>query len=75
MHTSAVIVEAILEAANHTNTMMWIGRMEDCPLELASQVQLFLQNIQTQKKISSFFWKINSPTHSRENFVLKGVTS
>jgi len=55
MLTSAFIVEAILEAANHTNTMMWIGRMEDCPLELASQVQLFLQNIQTQKKISSFF--------------------
>ena len=55
MLSSAVIVEAILEAANHTNTMMWIGRMEDCPLELASQVQLFLQNFQTEKKIKVFF--------------------
>jgi len=33
-------LEAILDAAEHTNTMMWIGRMEECPLDLASQGQL-----------------------------------
>ena len=74
MLTSAFIVEAILEAANHTNTMMWIGRMEDCPLELASQVQLFLQNIQTQKKILSFFGRSIHQRILEKGFVLKGVT-
>jgi hypothetical protein len=32
--------EGVLEAAGHTNTMMWIGRMEDCPIDLSSQVRL-----------------------------------
>jgi hypothetical protein len=33
-------IEGVLEAAGHTNTMMWIGRMEDCPIDLSSQVSL-----------------------------------
>jgi hypothetical protein len=32
-------LEGVLEAADHTNTMMWIGRMEDCPIDLSSQVR------------------------------------
>ncbi len=35
-----VYAEGVLEAAGHTNTMMWIGRMEDCPIDLSSQVSL-----------------------------------
>merc|ERR1719430_155037 len=27
----SMALDAILEAANHTNTMMWIGSMEGCP--------------------------------------------
>merc|ERR1719154_62548 len=30
----------ITSAASHTNTMMWIGRMENCPLDLSGQGQL-----------------------------------
>ena len=33
-------LEAVLESAAHTNTMMWIGSMVDCPLDLAGQGQL-----------------------------------
>jgi hypothetical protein len=29
-----------MECAHHTNTMMWCGTMEDCPLELSGQGQL-----------------------------------
>ncbi len=35
-----LFAEGVLEAAGHTNTMMWIGRMEDCPIDLSSQVSL-----------------------------------
>ena len=30
----------ISSTASHTNTMMWIGTMEHCPLDLSSQGQL-----------------------------------
>ena len=33
-------LHSILSAANHTNTMMWIGKMENCPLDLSGQGQL-----------------------------------
>ena len=33
-------LEAIVAAANQTNTMMWIGDMKDCPLDLSGQGQL-----------------------------------
>ena len=36
-------LESILSAANHTNTMMWIGKMENCPLDLSGQGQLLKQ--------------------------------
>eukprot|EP00092_Neocalanus_flemingeri_P023363 GFUD01025330.1.p1 GENE.GFUD01025330.1~~GFUD01025330.1.p1 ORF type:complete len:304 (+),score=83.11 GFUD01025330.1:249-1160(+) len=32
--------DSILSAASHTNTMMWIGKMENCPLDLSGQGQL-----------------------------------
>ena len=33
-------LESMLEAASHTNIMMWIGTMEGCPLDLSGQGQL-----------------------------------
>ena len=33
-------LESVLSAAGHTNTMMWIGRMVNCPIDLPSQGQL-----------------------------------
>ena len=36
-------LSSILSAASHTNTMMWIGKMEDCPLDLPGQGQLLKQ--------------------------------
>ena len=33
-------LESILSSASHTNTMMWIGKMENCPLDLSGQGQL-----------------------------------
>ena len=35
----SLALEAILSAARHTNTMMWIGKMENCPLDLSGQGQ------------------------------------
>ena len=34
---------SILLTAKHINTMMWIGGMKDCPLDLAGQGQLLKQ--------------------------------
>ena len=39
----SLALEAILSAARHTNTMMWIGKMENCPLDLSGQGQLLKQ--------------------------------
>ena len=36
----SVALEAVLESAAHTNTMMWIGSMVDCPIDLSGQGQL-----------------------------------
>ena len=36
----SLALESILSTANHTNTMMWIGKMENCPLDLSGQGQL-----------------------------------
>ena len=33
-------LECVLSAASHTNIMMWIGRMVNCPIDLPSQGQL-----------------------------------
>jgi len=33
-------LESVLAAASHTNTMMWIGKMVNCPIDLPSQGQL-----------------------------------
>ena len=33
-------LKEILSAAVHTNTMMWIGKMQHCPLGLSGQGQL-----------------------------------
>ena len=33
-------LEAVLQSAAHTNTMMWIGSMVDCPIDLSGQGQL-----------------------------------
>ena len=36
----SIALESILSAASQTNTMMWIGKMENCPLDLSGQGQL-----------------------------------
>jgi len=36
----SIALESILSAASHTNTMMWIGKMENCSLDLSGQGQL-----------------------------------
>ena len=33
-------LEAVLSAAEHTNTMMWVGSMANCPYDLSAQGQL-----------------------------------
>ena len=33
-------LSCVLAAASHANTMMWIGKMEDCPLDLPGQGQI-----------------------------------
>ena len=33
-------LEAVLGAAEHTNTMMWVGSMVNCPYDLSAQGQL-----------------------------------
>ena len=36
----SLALESVLAAASHTNTMMWIGKMVNCPIDLPSQGQL-----------------------------------
>jgi hypothetical protein len=36
-------LSSILSAASHTNNMIWIGKMENCPLDLSGQGQLLKQ--------------------------------
>ena len=35
-----IALSCVLAAASHANTMMWIGQMQDCPLDLAGQGQI-----------------------------------
>ena len=44
-------LSSILSAASHTNTMMWIGKMEDCPLDLSGQGQLLKQGRVEKRKM------------------------
>ena len=39
----SLALESVLAAASHTNTMMWIGKMVNCPIDLPSQGQLIKQ--------------------------------
>jgi len=39
----------VLSAASHTNTMMWIGKMVNCPIDLPSQGQL-IKHSQVNKR-------------------------
>ena len=43
-------LSSVLSAASHTNTMMWIGKMECCPLDLSTQGQM-LKHGQVVKKL------------------------
>ena len=45
----SLALESVLAAASHTNTMMWIGKMVNCPIDLPSQGQLIKQG-----KVRSF---------------------
>ena len=36
----SLALDSVLAAASHTNIMMWIGRMVNCPIDLPSQGQL-----------------------------------
>ena len=36
----SLALASVLSTASHTNTMMWIGKMVNCPIDLPSQGQL-----------------------------------
>jgi len=44
-------LESVLSAAGHTNTMMWIGKMVNCPIDLPSQGQLIKHGKVTKRPI------------------------
>merc|ERR1711953_226110 len=46
-------LECVLSAASHTNIMMWIGRMVNCPIDLPSQGQLIKHGKVTKRVILS----------------------
>ena len=50
-------LSSILSAASHTNTMMWIGKMEDCPFDLSGQGQLLKQGRVDRRSIGGTFQK------------------
>merc|ERR1711892_695692 len=50
-------LSSILSAASHTNTMMWIGKMEDCPFDLSGQGQLLKQGRVEKRFIGGTFKK------------------
>jgi hypothetical protein len=45
----SVALSSILSAASHTNTMIWIGKIENCSLDLSGQGQL-LKNGRVHKR-------------------------
>ena len=48
----SLALECVLSAASHTNIMMWIGRMVNCPIDLPSQGQLIKHG-----KVCGDIWK------------------
>ena len=46
-------LSSMLCCASHTNTMMWVGRMEHCPLDLPSQGQLLKQGTVSKKSLGT----------------------
>jgi len=58
-------LECVLSAASHTNIMMWIGRMVNCPIDLPSQGQLIKHGKVTKRVILSTASNTNSGVLSR----------
>ena len=57
-------LETILSVADHTNTMMWIGKMKDCPIRLCGQGQLLKHGKVLSKKLRGSFKNRNKwPCH------------
>ena len=66
----AAVLEELLSAAKHTNTMIWIGKMQNCPLDLSGQGQLLkhgfvrIRNVEgngkKEKKEKRSNWKLYS---------------
>ena len=51
----SLALERVLGAAEHTNTMMWVGAMEGCPHNLTSLGQLLKHGkVETQERKNSF---------------------
>ena len=48
-------LEAVLEVAEHTNTMMWIGEMKSCPFPLCGQGPLLYHGGVMVKKVHDSF--------------------
>jgi len=47
----SLALDSVLAAASHTNIMMWIGRMVNCPIDLPSQGQLIKHGNVTKRNI------------------------
>ena len=57
-------LNTLLEVADHTNQMMWIGKLENCPFNLCSQGQLLMHCRVLSKKIHGSFKNRNKwPCH------------
>ena len=51
----SMALERVLGVAEQTNTMMWVGAMEDCPHNLTSLGQLLKHGkVDTQERKNSF---------------------
>ena len=48
-------LNSILSVTDHTNTMMWIGKMKNCPLKLSGQGKLLKHGKVLSKKIHGSF--------------------
>eukprot|EP00092_Neocalanus_flemingeri_P004206 GFUD01004524.1.p1 GENE.GFUD01004524.1~~GFUD01004524.1.p1 ORF type:complete len:411 (+),score=113.27 GFUD01004524.1:116-1348(+) len=48
-------LDAILAVADHTNTMMWVGKMEGCPIRLCSQGHLLKHGKVLSRRICGSF--------------------
>ena len=57
-------LDAIMSVAEHTNTMMWIGEIKNCPLILCGQGPLLKHGRVLSKKIRGSFKNRNKwPCH------------